>query len=142
MDAGRFIAECERDGFSISNDRNRLDLDFIVEALQSTYWAEHRSRETIRQSIERSLCFGLYENDQQVGFARVVTDGCTFSWIGDVVIAAEYRGRGLGTWLMECLIAHPEVAPTMQLLATRDAHGLYEKFGFNRREVMSRPRPG
>jgi GNAT superfamily N-acetyltransferase len=128
--------EWERNGFCISDDPIRLDRDFIVESLQSTYWAGGRPRETIEQSIRNSLCFGLYEQDRQVGFARVVTDACTFSWICDVIIAPEYRGRGLGTWLVRCVTEHPIVKPTMQLLGTRDAHGLYEKFGFTRREMM------
>jgi GNAT superfamily N-acetyltransferase len=128
--------EWEHNGFSISDDPSRLDLGFIVESLQQTYWAAGRPAETIIQSIQNSLCFGLYELDQQIGFARVVTDESTISWICDVFIAAEYRGRGLGTWLVRCVTEHPMVKPTTQLLGTRDAHGLYEKFGFVRREMM------
>ena len=128
--------EWERDEFCISDDPTRLELDFIVESLQSTYWAGGRPRETIEQSIRNSLCFGLYEHDRQVGFARVVTDACTISWICDVIIASAYRGRGLGTWLVQCVTEHPVVKSTTQLLGTRDAHGLYEKFGFVRREMM------
>jgi GNAT superfamily N-acetyltransferase len=127
-----------RDGFTISDDPDRLDLDYIICSLHTTYWAGTRPEAKIRQSYQNSLCFGLYEGDRQVGFARVVTDGCTFSWICDVFIAPDYRGRGLGTWLMECAIGHPRVAPTVQYLATRDAHGLYEKLGFERRELMFR----
>ena len=125
----------ERERFSISDESSRLDVDFIVELLQSTYGAAGRPSKTIEQAIESSLCFGLYALDQQVGFARVVTDGCTFSWICDVIVAPDYRRQGLGTgWCMCDGASHREA--TMQLLGTRDAHGLYEKFGFARREMM------
>jgi GNAT superfamily N-acetyltransferase len=133
--------EWQRDGFLISDDPGRLDLDFVARELQETYWAKGRPAETIRRSIENSLCLGVYEGERQVGFARVVTDGCTFSWVCDVFIAAGCQGRGLGTWLMQCLVQHPRIERTTMLLGTRDAHGLYEKVGFGRREMMIRYPP-
>lgn len=130
--------EWQRDEFLISDDPRRLDLAFIARELQQTYWAKGRLAETIRRSVEHSLCLGVYEGERQVGFARVVTDGCTFSWVCDVFIAAGYQGQGLGTWLMNCLVEHPRIARTTMLLGTRDAHELYEKMGFRRREMMIR----
>ncbi len=132
--------ELERDGYAISTDRALLDLDFVCRELNGTYWAEHRPRVVIQRSIRRSLCFGMYLKSprQQVGFARVVTDGATFSWICDVVIASEHRRKGLGKWLMACVTAHPGVKNALSILGTRDAHGLYEKFGFVRAEMMRR----
>jgi GNAT superfamily N-acetyltransferase len=133
--------EWKRDALVISDDPDRLDLDFIIASLQQTYWANGRPSETIRQSIRNAVCLGVYTGDRQIGFARVVTDGCTFSWICDVLIDPEYRGKGIGTWLMQCTIDHPKVRRTVQYLATRDAHGLYEKFGFKKRELMFRRPP-
>jgi GNAT superfamily N-acetyltransferase len=133
--------EWQQDGFVISDDPGRLDLDFIARELQNSYWAQGRPTETIRRSIENSLCLGVYEGERQIGFARLVTDGCTFTWVCDVFITEAYQARGLGTWLMRCVIAHPEVERTTMLLGTRDAHGLYEKVGFARREMMIRYPP-
>jgi GNAT superfamily N-acetyltransferase len=133
--------EWQRDNFLISDDPARLDLDFITRELQETYWAKGRPAEIVQRSVENSLCFGVYEGGRQVGFARLVTDGCTFSWVCDVFITSECQGRGLGTWLMECLVSHPRIEHTRMLLGTRDAHGLYEKTGFQRREMMWRYGP-
>ena len=131
--------------FVISDDPARLDTDWVIGALQGTYWAGRRPEAIIRRSIEKSICFGVYDGRMQVGFGRAVTDECTFAWICDVVIGADYRGRGLGTWLLECVLGHPAVAPTaLQVLATQDAHGLYEKLGFVRsgdRMMTRRPNP-
>ena len=130
----------ERDGFIISTKSELLDLDFICRALNSTYWAKNRPRAVIEEAIRNSLCFGVYEkaSGRQVGFARVVTDQVTFSWLCDVLIDGPYQKRGLGKWLMSCVTNHPQVANTMSLLGTLDAHGLYEKFGFARSEQMKR----
>ena len=118
--------------YEISDDRGRLDLDAVERLLRGTYWAVNRPREVIEQSIARSLVLGAYYQGAQVGFARAVTDGCTFAWICDVVIDEAHRGTGLGKALVELLITHPEIANTRQILATRDAHTLYERFGFER----------
>jgi len=127
-------------GHFVSTDSGLLDLDFICAALAESYWARNRPRRVVERSIENSLCFGLYETPgrRQVGFARVVTDGATVSWLCDVVVDARHRGRGLGKFLVSSVVAHPEVAATVCLLGTRDAHGLYERFGFARSELMKR----
>jgi len=125
----------------VSTDAGLLDVDFICAALAGSYWAQNRPRTVIEKSIGNSLCFGLYEkrSRKQVGFARVVTDGATASWLCDVVVDGPHRNRGLGRFLVSCVIAHPDVSSTMCLLGTRDAHGLYERFGFARAELMRRP---
>jgi GNAT superfamily N-acetyltransferase len=123
--------EKPRDGFLISTDPARLPLDDIWKALAKTYWASGRSRETVARSLENSLCFGLYEGERLAGFARVVTDRATFAWLCDVFIGEEYRGRGLGKWLVEEVLSHPDLQGLRRwLLATRDAHSLYARHGF------------
>ncbi len=129
--------------FEISSDPNRLDFEFIVRSLQTTYWAERRPRDVIVASFQSSLAFGVYVagTGEQVGVARIVTDGVTFSWLCDVFVAPAHRGHGLGKRLVAAVVEHPRVRNTRILLATRDAHGLYEQFGFVRRETMRRPSP-
>lgn len=124
----------------ISTERGQLDAEFVVRALQSTYWACNRSREDILSSIERSLCFGAFHrvSGQQIGFARVVTDGVTFSWICDVFVHPDYRRRGIGKRLVSEIVAHPEVKRTNAFLGTKDAHSLYQRFDFKRWELMRR----
>jgi len=126
--------------FVISTDRTRLDLEFVVNGIQSTYWASTRSRGDVISSLEHSLCFGAFESasGQQVGFARVVTDGITFSWLCDVFVDPRFRGRGIGKMLVAEIVAHPEVKRTNSYLGTKDAHSLYEGFGFQRWEIMRR----
>ena len=121
----------KKNGFTITTEKEKLDIDLIHSFLNRTYWAEGISKETIRRSIEGSLCFGVYENDKQVGFARMITDRATFAYLADVFIIEEYRGRGLSKWLMEVIMSHPDLQRLRRMiLATKDAHGLYEKFGF------------
>jgi GNAT superfamily N-acetyltransferase len=128
----RELTTWHRDDYSISTDRSRLNLELIHNYLSTeTYWASGRSREVVQRSIENSLPFGIYKEAEQVGFARVVTDYATFAWIADVFILPEHRGRGLSKWLMEVMIEHPQLQGFRRwVLATKDAHGLYEKFGF------------
>ena len=128
-------------GYVVSTDAALLDMDFVCAALAGSYWAQSRPRSVIEQSARNSLCFGLYEKQgrKQVGFARVVTDGATFSWLCDVVVDERCRGKGLGKLLVSSVLAHPQVSGTTCLLGTRDAHGLYERFGFARSEQMRRP---
>lgn len=118
--------------YEISDDPARLDLDTVERLLHGTYWAVTRPRTVIEQSIANSLVLGAYSHGAQVGFARAVTDWCTFAWVCDVIIDEAHRGTGLGKALVEMLITHPKIANTRQILATRDAHTLYEKFGFER----------
>ena len=122
----------QRDQYTISTDRARLNLDLIHNYLSSeSYWATGRAREVVERSIENSLPFGIYQGADQVGFARIVTDYATFAWVADVFVMPEHRGLGLSKWLMEVIITHPELQGFRRwILATKDAHGLYEKFGF------------
>jgi GNAT superfamily N-acetyltransferase len=127
------MKEQRRDHYVISTDQSRLDLKVIHDFLtNSSYWATGRSLETVKRSVENSLSFGLYENERQIGFARVVTDYATFAWLADVFVLDEFRGRGLGTWLVEVILSHPELQGFRRwTLATKDAHALYRRFGFS-----------
>ena len=120
-----------KDGFVISTEKEKMDIDLIHSFLTRTYWAEGISKEIIGRSIEGSLCFGVFENSKQVGFARMITDKATFAYLADVFIIEEYRGRGLSKWLMEVIMSHPDLQGLRRMiLATKDAHGLYKQFGF------------
>jgi GNAT superfamily N-acetyltransferase len=115
----------------ISTDPKRFDLGLIHSYLTSSYWAAGIPRDVVARSIENSLCFGVYEDGEQVGFARVITDRATFGYLADVFIVESHRGRGLSKRLMEAIVAHPELQNLRRwALITRDAHGLYEQFGF------------
>ena len=140
------ITESRRDGFLISTDPARLDLDMIHRFLTHSYWARGIPREVVARSIEHSLCFGIYDEGRArlprpaseagggaplAGFARVISDFATFAYLGDVFVMDAYRGRGLGRWLMESIVDHPRLEGLRRwMLVTRDAHGLYSKFGF------------
>jgi GNAT superfamily N-acetyltransferase len=121
-------------GYEISTDKERLDLGMIHDFLANeSYWAKGIPFEVMRKSIEHSLCFGVYHRDRQVGFARVVTDRATIAYVGDVFIVESCRGRGLGKRLVKAVVDHPELAGLrLWFLGTRDAHGLYEKYGFRK----------
>jgi GNAT superfamily N-acetyltransferase len=117
--------------YSISTERSRLDLDVIYKFLTKCYWAEGVSRHIVERSIENSLCFGVFAQDRQVGFARVITDYATYAYIGDVFIVESHRGQGLSRRLMQTIMEHPQLQGLRRWsLVTRDAHGLYEEFGF------------
>jgi GNAT superfamily N-acetyltransferase len=128
------IREWLREPYCISTAPERLDLDVIHGFISSSYWAPGRSRERVESSIAHSLPFGLYHRPgaqlAQVGFARVVTDYSTFAYLADVFVLEAHRGRGLGVWLVETVLALPELAGVRWMLGTRDAHELYRKFGF------------
>ena len=124
--------------YTLTDDRARVDLDAVCSLLQSTYWANDRPREVIAKSIQHSVCFTLLHEGRQIGFARGVTDHATFTWIADVIVGPEHQGRGLGKWMMQCLLAHPELQTISHHLCTRDAHEFYEPFGFQRIEAMRR----
>jgi ribosomal protein S18 acetylase RimI-like enzyme len=123
--------EHHRDGFTVSTDPARFDLDAIHTFLSTSYWAEGIPRPLLEQAIRNSLGFGLYEAERQIGFARVITDRATFAYLCDVYVLPEHRGRGLGKWLIECVMAHPDLQGLRRFsLVTRDAHALYRPFGF------------
>jgi GNAT superfamily N-acetyltransferase len=133
----------EHGDYFVSTDPGLIDLEFVCAALAGTYWAKSRPRFVVERSLKASLCFGLYRRPgaKQVGFARVVTDGATFSWLCDVVIDEGNRGMGLGKFLMSSVVGHPDLKGTTFLLGTRDAHGLYERYDFSRAEMMRRLPP-
>ena len=118
--------------YLISTDPGRLDLDAIFAYLSGeSYWAKGRPRDQVLRGIENSLPFGIYRGDEQVGFARIVTDYATFAWLADVYVLEGHRGHGLGKALIEAVVEHPAVSPLPRVvLATLDAHGLYEQYGF------------
>jgi GNAT superfamily N-acetyltransferase len=118
--------------FLISTDKSKLDLDVIHQFLsRESYWAAGIPRETVARSIENSLCFGVYDNARQIGFARVVTDFATYAYVADVFILERYRERGLGRELMSSIMCHPKLLGLRRWsLGTRDAQGLYAQFGF------------
>ena len=120
-----------RGNYDISTDKTRLDRKLIHEWLASSYWAEGVPQDVVDRSIENSLSFGVYEGQAQVGFARVITDQATFAYLSDVFILKSHRARGLGKWLMEVILGHPDLQKLRRWsLATQDAHGLYRQFGF------------
>lgn len=129
----------ETEDFSISTDKTKLQPEIICNYLSSAYWSNQRSSETILKSLEHSLCFGLYHHEVQIGLARVITDYATFAYLCDVFVLETYQGRGLGKYLMQTVISHPDLAPLRRfMLATRDAHGLYEQYGFEPLSVPDR----
>ena len=139
--------EWQNGEFTISTDRKRLQLDAIYKFLtEESYWAKTRTREQTETAVKNSLPFGVYKGENLIGFARVVTDYATFAYLGDVYILEEFRGQGLSKWLMDVIIDHPDLQGLRRwILATRDAHTLYEKFGFHELEHperwMEKPAP-
>jgi len=125
--------EWSRGDYEVSTDRARLDLPTIYRFLsEEAYWSPEIPMDTVGRAIENSIVFGLYRGTDMAGFARVVTDHATFAWVCDVFVLAEHRGHGLGKFLMECVKSHPDLQGLRRwILATRDAHGLYEQFGFS-----------
>jgi GNAT superfamily N-acetyltransferase len=124
--------ERTRGNHLVTTDPARLDLDAVHGFLVTGYWCEGIPRELLARAIAHSLCFNLLEDGgRQVGFARVCTDHATYAYLMDVYVLPERRGRGLGRWLMECVMDHPSLAGLRRFsLVTRDAHGLYRPFGF------------
>jgi GNAT superfamily N-acetyltransferase len=131
--------ESQRDGLTLSTDPGRLDFDAITGMLSGAYWAKGRTRAVIERAFAHSLVFGVYDGERQVALARVVTDYATFAWVCDVFVQAAYRGRGVGKWMMESMLGHPDVQGLRRwLLATRDAHGLYRQYGFGELQAPER----
>jgi N-acetylglutamate synthase-like GNAT family acetyltransferase len=125
------ILELHRDQFTISTDPARLDIDAIVDMLSRAYWAIGRPRDRTERAIRNSLVFGIYNGERQIGVARVVTDYSIFAYLCDVFIHEEYRTNGLGKWLVQAIMEHPDLAGMRRwVLVTNDAHGLYRQYGF------------
>src|SRR3970282_629652 len=117
--------------FTVTDRREDLDIEAIHNFLRESYWAKGVPRSIVEKAVSNSLCFGLYHNSKQVGFGRAVSDQATFAYLADVFVVPAYRGRGLGKWLVSCVLAHPDLQGLRRwTLATRDAHGLYEQNGF------------
>jgi GNAT superfamily N-acetyltransferase len=124
-------SEWQRDGFTVSCDPARIDRNAVHSFLHASYWAAGIPREVVDRSIDGSLCFTLLAGSTQIGFARVITDRATFAYLGDVHVLPQWRGRGLGKWLMECVLTHPQLQGLRRwALVTRDAHDLYAPLGF------------
>ena len=133
--------------YSLTADRARIDVDAVHAFLTRSFWATGISKELVAKSIAHSLCFGVFDGRAQVAFARVVTDSSTYAYLCDVYVLEEYRGRGLGKWMMEFVMRHPDLQGLRRFqLVTRDAHGLYTRFGFktpaNPERQMEIFRPG
>ena len=125
------IFETRREGFTISTDPARLDIDAVCDFLTRAYWANTRPRERTERAIQNSLVFGVYEGERQIGLARVVTDYSIFAYLCDVFIHEDYRAHGLGKWLIQTILDHPDLRDMRRwVLVTNDAHGLYKQFGF------------
>jgi N-acetylglutamate synthase-like GNAT family acetyltransferase len=125
------IIETQRDQFTISTDPTRLDIDAIIDMLTRAYWAVGRPRERTERAIQNSLVFGVYDSNKQIGVARVVTDYSIFAYLCDVFIHEDYRAHGLGKWLIQTILEHPDLKEMRRwVLVTNDAHGLYKQYGF------------
>jgi len=125
------LAEYTKGRYWITTDTQKLDIDAIHAYLSRSFWAEGIPKETVAKAIVNSLCFGLFDGADQVGFARVVTDRATYAYLCDVYVLETHQGRGLGKWLIETVMAHPDLQGLRRFqLVTRDAHGLYSRHGF------------
>ena len=125
------IREFKKGEYTISNDMSKLQLNAIHGYLSRSYWAKDIDFAIVKNSVENSYCFGVYKGEEQIGFARLITDYATFAYLADVYILEEHRGKGLSKWLMEIIMSSPELKELRGwMLKTKDAHGLYRKFGF------------
>lgn len=133
METESFIKE----NYTISTDKSKLDLSVIHGFLSTSYWAEDIPVKIVLKAIDNSLCFGVYHENKQVGFARVISDYTTFAYLADVFIVESERGKGLSKWLMECILKHKQLQGLRNFcLLTRDAHSLYAQYGF---ENLAKP---
>ncbi len=131
MRAARRV-EWQRGAYRVTTDRKVMDVDAIHAFLTRSYWSPGISRELVERAMNYSLCFGLFEHDRQIGFARYATDHTRFAYLMDVYVLEGYRGQGLGQWLIACTLEHPDIARCRRLLlTTRDAHELYRRYGFS-----------
>ena len=132
--------EWNKDKFTVTDRREELDIDFIHGFLSNiSYWSKGIPKDIVVKSLDNSLCFGLFEGDRQIGFGRAVTDKATFAYLADVFVLEGDRGQGLGKWLVDCMLVHPDIAGLRRwMLATADAHELYRKYGFTSLENPER----
>lgn len=132
------LVERHRDSFVLSTDRARIDHAAVLEMLHRSHWGGQVTADILARSIANSLCVGVYHEDRQLAFARAVTDLSTFAYLTDVIVAEDARGRGIGTWMIEEILAHPDLQGLRRVaLLTRDAQPLYERFGFSTRVATS-----
>ena len=125
------VMEERRGRLLLSTDRTRLDLDAVLAMLHDSHWGGATTPDVLRRAVGNSVCVGVYEGDRQVAFARAVTDLATYAYLTDVIVAPDARGRGIGSWMVEAILAHPDLQGLRRIaLLTRDARALYEKFGF------------
>jgi ribosomal protein S18 acetylase RimI-like enzyme len=126
------LIESERDGLVLSTDRSRVDVGAVLEMLLASHWGGTMTRDQLERAIENSVCVGVYDGSRQLGFARIVTDLATYAYLTDVIVAESARGRGIGSWMVEAIVGHPDLTGLRRIaLFTRDAKGLYERFGFS-----------
>ncbi|MFD0713054.1 GNAT family N-acetyltransferase [Paenibacillus sp. GCM10027626] len=118
--------------YVISDDKQRIDVQIVIDFLATSYWASKRTPEKIRQSIENSLCYGVYDGEKMIGFARIITDGVTMYYLCDVFVLEAYRQQGISKELVRVITESSEFAGMTGMLGTKDAHGLYEQYGFER----------
>ena len=131
------VIESVRGEYTISTDRARIDVAAVHDFLSKTYWSPGIPEDVVRRGIAGALCFGIYHGRDQVGFARVITDRATYAYLSDVYVLEAHRGRGLAKWMMELVMAHPSLQGLRRFaLSTRDAHALYEQFGF---QIVANP---
>ena len=130
----------QKESFQITTDKTRLDIGYIHHYLSNeSYWSPGIPREIVQKAIEGSLCFGLFDGTEPIGFGRVITDSATFAYLADVFVAENYRGRGLGKWLISVILNHPDLQSIRSwMLMTRDAHSLYSGYGFKPLEDPSK----
>ena len=131
------LFEAHRDNCTISTDPSQLDVDAIADLLSRSYWANSRTREQLERALSNSFVFGLYNGPRQIGLARIISDFAIFAYLCDFIIHEEYRGQGLGKWLLESVHNHPALLSMRRwLLVTHDAHDLYKQFGW---ELLPEP---
>lgn len=125
------LIESKRGSLVLSTDRGRIDVGAVLEMLLVSHWGGGLTRDRLERAIENSICVGVYEGAPQLGFARIVTDLATYAYLTDVIVAESARGRGIGSWMVEAILGHPDLGGLRRVaLFTRDATGLYERFGF------------
>jgi len=128
---GTAVLEERRGEYLLSTDRERVQVDAVHAYLTRSYWSAGIPVEVVERGVRNSLCFGIYHDGAQVGFARIISDLATFAYLADVYVLEEHRGQGLSVWLMDFIIRHPDLQGLRRwMLATQDAHGLYRKFGW------------